>query len=59
MKRTVIGLAFVGVVLVWVISRLFSPVFGQAALQQAPHIGEGGLPQFQRDPNWPKVPAKW
>src|ERR1043165_1250805 len=27
--------------------------------QQAPHIGEGGLPQFQRDPNWPKVPAKW
>ena len=29
------------------------------AQSQAPHIGEGGLPQFQRDPAWPKVPAKW
>jgi DNA-binding beta-propeller fold protein YncE len=34
-------------------------VFGQAASAQAPHIGEGGLPQFEKDPAWPKVPAKW
>jgi len=27
--------------------------------QPAPHIGEGGLPQFVKDPAWPKVPAKW
>src|SRR2546428_10281379 len=26
---------------------------------QAPHIGEGGLPIFEKDPNFPKVPAKW
>jgi DNA-binding beta-propeller fold protein YncE len=31
----------------------------QATSVQAPHLGEGGLPQFQRDPEWPKVPAKW
>ena len=30
-----------------------------AQTRQAPHIGEGGLPQFERDPGWPKVPAKW
>jgi DNA-binding beta-propeller fold protein YncE len=36
-----------------------APVFGQAASAQAPHIGEGGLPQFEKDPAWPKVPAKW
>jgi DNA-binding beta-propeller fold protein YncE len=34
-------------------------VFGQAASAQAPHIGEGGLPQFEKDPAWPKVPSKW
>jgi DNA-binding beta-propeller fold protein YncE len=27
--------------------------------QPAPHIGEGGLPQFVKDPASPKVPAKW
>jgi DNA-binding beta-propeller fold protein YncE len=26
---------------------------------QAPHIGEGGLPLFEKDPAWPKVPSKW
>jgi hypothetical protein len=59
MKRTVIGLAVVVVLLVWVILRLSTPVSGQAASEQAPHIGEGGLPQFERDLAWPKVPAKW
>jgi hypothetical protein len=47
--------------LVWMFPRITSPVFGQSAAKtpQAPHIGEGGLPQFEKDPAWPKVPAKW
>jgi len=59
MKRTVIGLVFAAIVLVWAIPRLSRPVSGQAASAEAPHIGEGGLPQFQRDPAWPKIPSKW
>jgi DNA-binding beta-propeller fold protein YncE len=60
MKRSVlIGFVLVGILLVWVIPRLFPPAFGQAASAQAPHIGEGGSPQFEKDPAWPKVPAKW
>jgi hypothetical protein len=60
MKRTVlIDFVLVGILLVWVIPRLSQPVSGQAASLQAPHIGEGGLPQFQVDPNWPKLPSKW
>src|SRR5438445_10825274 len=59
MKRTLIGLAVAGILLVSVAARLSSPVFGQAASAQAPNIGEGGLPQFEKDPAWPKVPAKW
>src|SRR6266478_7838975 len=60
MNRSVlIGFVLVGILLVWVIPCLSPPVFGQAASAQAPHIGEGGLPQFEKDPAWPKVPAKW
>ncbi len=60
MKRSVlIGFVLAGIILfVSVVSRS-SPAFGQAARAQAPHIGEGGLPQFEKDPAWPKVPAKW
>jgi len=59
MKRTVIGLVSAGILLLWVTSRFSPPVSSQAASSEAPHIGEGGLPQFQRDPAWPKIPAKW
>ena len=60
MKRTaLLGFVLVGIVLVWLIPRLSRPVFGQAASAEAPHIGEGGLPQFQVDPSWPKLPSKW
>jgi len=61
MKRSVpIGFVLVGIILlVWVVSRLSPPVSSQAASVEAPHIGEGGLPQFEKDPGWPKVPAKW
>jgi hypothetical protein len=59
-KRTVlIGFVLVGIVLLWLIPRLSHPISGHAASIEAPHIGEGGLPQFQKDPTWPKVPAKW
>jgi len=27
--------------------------------KEAPHIGEGGLPRFEKDLTWPRVPAKW
>jgi hypothetical protein len=59
MKGTMIGLGVVGLLLVWAIPRISAPVFGQAESSEAPHPGEGGVPQFRLDPNWPKVPAKW
>ena len=50
MNRSVlIGFVFVGILLVWVAPRLPPPVYGQAASAQAPHIGEGGLPQFEKE----------
>src|ERR1700693_740254 len=60
MKRSVpIGFVSATILLVWLAPRVSHPVFGQAASTEAPHIGEGGLPQFEKDPTWPKVPAKW
>jgi len=60
MKRIlVIGLVSVGIILIVLIPRVSPPVFGQAASAQAPHIGEGGLPQFEKDAAWPKIPAKY
>jgi hypothetical protein len=60
MKRSVlIGFVLVGILLVWVVSRLSPSALSHAASAEAPHIGEGGLPQFEKDPAWPKVPAKW
>ena len=60
MKRLVlIGFALVGVFLVWGMPHLSPPLFGQAASSQAPHLGEGRLPQFEKDPAWPKIPTKW
>ena len=35
-----------GFLFVWMMARVSVPVFGQAPPPQAPHIGEGGLPQF-------------
>src|SRR5262249_3133599 len=54
-----IGTSVATVALVWLVSTSAPTVLGQNATMQAPHIGEGGLPIFERDPNWPKVPAKW
>src|ERR1700675_4551228 len=46
-------------VLIGFVLSISPSAFAQAASAQAPHIGEGGLPQFEKDPAWPKVPAKW
>jgi hypothetical protein len=60
MKRPVlIGFILAAILFGWVAPRVPPPVFGQAAATPAPHIGEGGLPQFEKDRAWPKVPAKW
>jgi hypothetical protein len=60
MKPTVlIGFVLIGILLLWEILGLSQRFSGLAASMEAPHIGEGGLPQFQVDPNWPKVPPKW
>src|ERR1700682_4847545 len=61
MKRNgLVGFVLAGIVLLWVIPRSSRPVFGQAATSgEALHIGEGGLPQFEKDLNFPKVPSKW
>jgi len=57
--KGLIGFVIAGIVLLWIIPRSSRPVFGQAASAQAPHVGEGGLPQFEKDLNFPRVPSKW
>ena len=59
MKRVPVGLLSIATLLAWAVPHFSPSVFGQAPSAQAPHIGEGGLPQFEKDPAWPKVPAKW
>src|SRR5438034_10128030 len=58
-KQGLIAFILAVIVLLSLSPRSTRPVFGQAASMQAPHFGEGGLPQFERDPNFPKVPSKW
>ena len=49
--------ALVGPVLVF---RQAAPVSARAGTSAAaPHIGEGGVPQFEKDLNWPKMPDKY
>jgi DNA-binding beta-propeller fold protein YncE len=36
-----------------------SPSAGKSVWAEAPHWGEGGVPQFQFDPSFPKMPSKW
>ena len=60
MKRNgLIGFLLAGIVLLWMIPHSSKPVFGQGASAQAPHWGEGDLPQFEKDPNFPQVPSQW
>jgi hypothetical protein len=60
MSRSVlIGCVLVGTLAMWVVPHFSSPVLGETKSLQTPHIGEGGIPQFEKDPAWPKLPAKW
>lgn len=54
-----IGLAVAGILSLCVLSYSDKNIAAQAAAREAPHTGEGGLPQFERDPAFPKVPSKW
>src|SRR5579862_4548756 len=51
--------ALAAVALLWVVPHALKPAAVQAASSEAPHWGEGGVPQFKIDPNWPKIPSKW
>src|SRR5262245_36142216 len=55
--RSLGGVVLVGILLLLVIPRLSVPVSGQASPATAPHTGEGGVRQFEQDPNFPKIPA--
>ncbi len=59
MKCMPVGLLSIATLLAWTVPQFSPAVLGQTPSAQAPHIGEGGLPQFEKDPAWPKVPAKW
>jgi hypothetical protein len=62
MKRTVLfGSLFALLILLLANIPLFRPLIGHAATttEEAPHIGEGGLPQFELVKGWPKLPSKW
>ena len=59
MKRVPVALVLVAILFGWAVPRFSPSMFGQTPPGQAPHIGEGGIPQFEKDPAWPKVPAKW
>ncbi len=60
MNRSLLtGCVWVGALALCIVPRFASPVLGQTKSAPAPHIGEGGLPQFEKDPAWPKLPSKW
>jgi hypothetical protein len=61
MKRSMlIRFISVGILLVLVIScRSPLTLVRAQSTKEAPHIGEGGLPRFEKDITWPRVPAKW
>jgi hypothetical protein len=52
-----VGIVLAG--LVAIVPDMGRPVFGEAASGEAPHAGEGGVPIFEKDSAWPKVPARW
>ena len=58
MKR---GAGLIGRILFLVALVMTASVFLGAPYRspEAPHIGEGGLPQFEMVQGWPKVPSKW
>ena len=49
----------VGFLVAKAVAPLSPRAFVLAAADDAPHIGEGALPRFEKDLAWPQVPAKW
>ena len=56
-RVTSIGIAAAVLTFFWCGNNL--TVSGQALPDGAPHIGGGGLPQFEEERGWLKLPAKW
>ena len=52
-------IAAVGAAVFLSVGVTIGPGHAAAASAEAPHWGEGGVPQFKIDPAWPKVPTKW
>ena len=59
MKPAVIGAALIAIGAAWALPRLPPSAAIAAAAAEAPHIGEGGVPQFELDKSWPKIPSKY
>jgi hypothetical protein len=59
MKPFLVGVLVVGILVVWLNTPRPSSFQVWATSAEAPHIGEGGVPQFEKDLNWPKVPSKY
>jgi hypothetical protein len=60
MKSFCVGLLVAGSLVAWSTIPWPGPDASvRAAVVEAPHFGEGGVPQFEKDPAWPKLPAKY
>lgn len=61
MKRGVLmGFISIGMLFLWSVShRSLLAIMHAQSTAETPHIGEGGLPRFQKDLTWPRVPSKW
>jgi NHL repeat len=59
MKPTLVGAAMIGTGILAAFAHLPASTPIQAAAAEAPHIGEGSVPQFELDKSWPKVPSKY
>ena len=58
-RKSLSGLVPAGMVVLFVLTLSFIPTYGQSAPGESPHWGEGGVPQFQFDPSFPKIPKQW
>ena len=54
-RKILIGIVLMPLV---ILAGMGQHLFGQAAAAQPPQRA-GGVPTFQLDPSWPKLPAKW
>jgi DNA-binding beta-propeller fold protein YncE len=57
--QAIMEFILVGFLVAKAVAPLSPRAFVLAAPGDAPHIGEGALPRFEKDLAWPQVPAKW